>query len=214
MPTCSADGTELFFVEVGTGLPCLVMHGGLGWDHTYMHPWLDPLGDKMHLVYYDHRGNGRSGRPPVETLTHAQFSADAEALRRHLGFDRVAVMGHSYGGFIALEYALRYPRHLSHLILVGTAPALDYLDEVMANARRRGATPEVVAAFEMVPDTDEAMARRARLIAPLYFHSFDPGLVDRILAHTVFSSSAAARGRQLRQMYNVSRTCQRSESPR
>jgi proline iminopeptidase len=37
------------------------MHGGLGFDHTCLHPWLDPLGDVLHLVYYDHRGHGRSG---------------------------------------------------------------------------------------------------------------------------------------------------------
>jgi pimeloyl-ACP methyl ester carboxylesterase len=64
MPVAYLNGTELFYVEVGEGTPCLVMHGGLGFDHTWLHPWLDPLGDVMHLVYYDHRGNGRSGRPP------------------------------------------------------------------------------------------------------------------------------------------------------
>ena len=58
------NGTELFYVEVVEGTPCLVMHGGLGFDHTCLHPWLDPMGDVMHLVYYDHRGNGRSDRPP------------------------------------------------------------------------------------------------------------------------------------------------------
>lgn len=52
---CQVEGTELFYTEAGTGLPCLVMHGGLGFDHTYLHPWLDALGDRMHLVYYDHR---------------------------------------------------------------------------------------------------------------------------------------------------------------
>jgi proline iminopeptidase len=100
------NGTELFYVSVGEGLPCLVMHGGLGVDHSYLHPWLDPLGDMLHLIYYDHRRNGRSGRASKETMTHAQLAADADALRSHLGFARVAVMGHSYGGFIALEYAL------------------------------------------------------------------------------------------------------------
>jgi hypothetical protein len=43
MPLVHLNGTDLFYVEVGEGLPCLVMHGGLGLDHTSMHPWLDPL---------------------------------------------------------------------------------------------------------------------------------------------------------------------------
>ena len=78
MPVARLNATEVFYSEVGEGIPCLVMHGGLGFDHTYMHPWLDPLGDVMHLVYYDHRCNGRSGRPSLETLTF-EFSAPMES---------------------------------------------------------------------------------------------------------------------------------------
>ncbi len=59
------NDTELFYVEVGEGTPCLVIHPGLGLDHEESHPWHDPLDDAMRLVYYDHRGNGRSGRPPI-----------------------------------------------------------------------------------------------------------------------------------------------------
>ncbi len=76
MQVVHLNDTDLFYVEVGTGgLPCLVMHGGLGFDHTALHPWLDPLGDVMHPVFYDHRGNGRSGRPPSETITFEQLCA-------------------------------------------------------------------------------------------------------------------------------------------
>jgi proline iminopeptidase len=101
-------------------------HGGLGLDHTHLHPWLDPLGDVLRLVYYDHRGNGRSDGPFQKTWTHADLTADAEALRRELGLGRMVLLGHSYGGFLALDYAVRYPDLLSHLILVSTAPAVDY----------------------------------------------------------------------------------------
>ena len=80
MPIVQLNGTDLFYLPpVGQGTPCLVMHGGLGFDHTYLHPWLDPLGDIFDLIYYDHRGNGRSGRPPLDTLTLSQFAADADA---------------------------------------------------------------------------------------------------------------------------------------
>jgi proline iminopeptidase len=50
---------------------------------------------RLHLVYYDHRGNGRSAHVARATITHAQFAADADALATHLGFDRIAVIGHS-----------------------------------------------------------------------------------------------------------------------
>jgi proline iminopeptidase len=84
MPTVHLNGTEFFYREVGAGRPCLVMHGGLGSDHMHLRPWVDALGDTLHLVYYDHRGNGRSGRPPLATITYAQLAADADALRAHL----------------------------------------------------------------------------------------------------------------------------------
>lgn len=65
MAVAHVNGTDLFYTAVGRGVPCLVMHGGLGVDHTQFREWLDPLGDAMRLVYYDHRGNGGSGRPPI-----------------------------------------------------------------------------------------------------------------------------------------------------
>ena len=85
MPTVEVHQTQLFYTRRGTGVPCLVMHGGLGLDHTYLRG-LDSFSDVLHLVYYDHRHNGRSGRPPLETVTHAQLADDAEGLRQHLGF--------------------------------------------------------------------------------------------------------------------------------
>ena len=76
MSRAGLSDTTLYYREVGAGMPCLVMHGGLGLDHTYLHPGLDPLGDVLRLVYYDHRCHGRSGRPPLETLTYEQLAAD------------------------------------------------------------------------------------------------------------------------------------------
>ena len=51
MPSAHANGAELFYLEVGKGVPCLVMHGGLGVDHTQFRDGLDPLGDALRLVY-------------------------------------------------------------------------------------------------------------------------------------------------------------------
>jgi proline iminopeptidase len=194
MPVAHLNATELFYVEVGEGVPCLVMHGGLGFDHTCLHPWLDPLGDVMHLVYYDHRGHGRSGRPPSETITFEQLCDDADALREHLGFEKVAVLGYSFGGFIALEFALRYPERLSHLILLDTSPGGDYGEEIEANARRKGATPEQLEALEASLDTDADMWHLWKVIEPLYFHSYDADLAERVLGKTIFSAEAGKAG--------------------
>lgn len=204
MPVAQLNGTEIFYLEVGTGLPCLVMHGGLGADHTGMYPFLDPLGDALRLIYYDHRGNGRSGRPPLATITYAQLAADADALRAHLGVERVAVMGFSAGAAIGLHYALGYRQHLSHLILVGGHAAWDYGDDIRAAFERRGATPEMLAVLSDPPPADDAaMGRAVRTLLPLYLHRFDAALAERYLGRAIWSASASARYGELLRDYNV-----------
>ena len=79
-----------------------------------------PCSDQFTLVFYDHRCNGRSEGAELSTLTWDNLTADADALREKLGFEKWAVLGHSFGGNVALEYALRYPDRLSHLVLVDT----------------------------------------------------------------------------------------------
>jgi proline iminopeptidase len=110
----------LFVKVMGQGYPLVLMHGGPGLDHTSLLA-LQPLADQFTLIFYDHRCNGRSEGAEVSSMTFENLTADADALRQTLGFDRWAVLGHSFGGNVALEYALRYPQSLSHLILMDTA---------------------------------------------------------------------------------------------
>ena len=203
MPVAHVNQTELFHVEVGTGIPCLVMHGGLGLDHTHLHPWLDSLADLLKLVYYDHRGHGRSGRPPIETLTHEQFCRDANALRQHLGFNQTAVIGHSYGGFIALEYAVRYPEKLRYLILIDTAPAYKHGAEIRENLNRRQPTQAMQEALRAHPSSDSQLKRSFFTVLPLYFHRFDARLAHRLFGRTIWSASAAACNQRLLRSFDV-----------
>ena len=101
---------------VGRGEPLLLMHGGPGLDHTTLSPF-EALADRFTLVFYDHRANGRS-TGAAESMTWENLTADADALRETLGFARWAVLGHSFGGMVALEYALRYPGRVSRLLLL------------------------------------------------------------------------------------------------
>jgi proline iminopeptidase len=125
------------------------MHGGPGADHTSMLSFR-PCADHFTLVFYDHRCNGRSAGAEVSSMTWENLAADAEALRQALGFDKWAVLGHSFGGMVALEYALRYPESLSHLVLLDTCGDIRWVHE---NA------PEVLAQRGFSPDTVK-LARR------------------------------------------------------
>jgi proline iminopeptidase len=115
----SIRDVSLFVEVVGDGQPLALMHGGPGADHWSMLP-LRRLSDQFKLVFYDHRCNGRSDGAAVSSMNWENLTADADALRRELGLDRWTVLGHSFGGMVALEYALRYPDRLSRLILLDT----------------------------------------------------------------------------------------------
>ena len=119
MTTIPIRDVSLFVKVVGQGYPLVLMHGGPSLDHTTLLD-LQPLADQFTLVFYDHRCNGRSEGAEVSTMTFENLTADADALRQALGFDHWAVLGHSFGGNVALEYALRYPQSLSHLVLMNT----------------------------------------------------------------------------------------------
>ncbi len=115
----SIRDVSLFVDVVGHGYPLVLMHGGPGADHHTLRPFRQ-LADQFTLVFYDHRCNGRSEGAAVSTMTWENLTADADELREQLGFERWAVLGHSFGGNVALEYALRYPSRVSHLVLVDT----------------------------------------------------------------------------------------------
>jgi pimeloyl-ACP methyl ester carboxylesterase len=137
---------SLFVKVIGQGYPLVLMHGGPGLDYTTLLP-LQPLADQFTLIFYDHRCNGRSEGAGVSSMTFENLTADAEALRQKLGFDRWAVLGHSFGGNVALEYALRYPQSLSHLILMDTSGDTRWVQqnapELLA---KRGYSPGAVGA--------------------------------------------------------------------
>lgn len=119
MTTTPIRDVSLFVKVIGQGYPVLLMHGGPGQDHTSLLAF-QACTDQFTVVFYDHRCNGRSDGAAETTMTWENLTADAEALRQSLGFEKWAVLGHSFGGNVALEYALRYPQSLSHLILMDT----------------------------------------------------------------------------------------------
>jgi proline iminopeptidase len=119
-----AGSAKLYVREVGQGTAIIVLHGGPDFDHSYLLPELDRLSDSFHLIYYDQRGRGRSavGVQP-EDVTVASDIADIESVRQHFQLDSVVLLGHSWGTVLALEYALRYPERVSHMILMNPGPA-------------------------------------------------------------------------------------------
>jgi pimeloyl-ACP methyl ester carboxylesterase len=104
--------------------PIIILHGEPDFDHNYLLPDMDRLSDSFRLIYYDHRGRGQSGsNVQPEDVTIESEIKDLESLREYFQLVSVAVLGHSWGGVLAMEYAIRHPNRVSHLILMNTAPA-------------------------------------------------------------------------------------------
>lgn len=117
------DGGELHVRAVGGGAPILAIHGGPAFDHHYFLPDLDRLADLGRLVYYDERGRGQSSPDEPEDISLESEVADLDAVRAWAGAEQAALLGHSWGTLLALEYAIRHPDRVSHLILLNPAPA-------------------------------------------------------------------------------------------
>ncbi|MBM3944028.1 MAG: alpha/beta fold hydrolase [SAR202 cluster bacterium] len=192
------NGTKLFYTALGKGRPLIFLHGGLGFDHNYFRPWTDPLAKQFRVVYYDHRGNGRSdGRESLGTVTHETWIDDLDALRKHLGFKKFTLVGHSYGGALGMGYALKYQRHLDGLVIITSYAGWDFWHEAIANGRKLG-TPEQVAALRRMEHThfasDEEFGQVVGTVTPLYFKNVDMKVLERIGATTKVSYQAFNRG--------------------
>jgi proline iminopeptidase len=125
----SVNGAELFYLTRGTGIPCIVPCILGTKPYERMTP--APLTDHFQFVYVDLRGGGRSTGNPAD-LTFDVLADDLEAVRRAVGVERVAVLGYSIVGVLAMEYGRRCPETVSHVIAAGTPPTGDLQQMVKA----------------------------------------------------------------------------------
>lgn len=120
------NGVKLWYKVAGTSqpgqAPVLFLHGGPGYNsYSFEHTIGKQLESQMQIIYFDERGSGRSERPVDEDYRMPTLVADLEALRESLGVPKLTLMGHSFGGTIALEYAARYPEHVQKLVILDGA---------------------------------------------------------------------------------------------
>lgn len=142
MPAPSSTGrlvdigdTHLHVVERGAGYPLLLLHGGPGLDHHEFADYLDPLAVDHRLVFVDQRAQGRSGPADPDTWTLRRMAADVVALARALQLSDYAVLGHSFGAFVALQWAVEFPDEHGPAIVSSGLPSSRYLARVEDNLR-------------------------------------------------------------------------------
>ena len=189
------NGNPLEVEVLGAGeAPVMIVHHGAPGLGTRAEPRtaFGPFGDVMRVVVFDARGSGDSGLTPP--FTHEQWVADVDALRAWAGAERIVMAGGSYGGFIAMEYALAHPDRVRALVLRDTSASGAFQEEARRNAL---ASARVEIDQELYDRSfagrlrDDADSEASwRMIAPLYDHDLTPEKLEARLRSAVYHHEA------------------------
>jgi proline iminopeptidase len=182
------NGTRIYFDVEGSSYQidgatvqqkpvCFVLHGGPGGTHVGYKPHLTPLTKYMQFVYIDNRGSGLSEKGEPSSYTLENNVEDIEALRKYLGLEKIILLGQSYGGMVAMSYALKYQQHLEALILLTTSPSFTFLEKAKTFIQEHGNEEQQEMAdllWRGAFSSDEELIRYYEVMAPLYQYSFNP----------------------------------------
>lgn len=177
--TFTSAGLELHYRSAGTGTPAVILSGGPGFRVDYMVPVGDFLPANYQRIFLEQRGTGKS-RPATlspETMTLKTVVEDLEALRVHLKQERLLLVGHSWGGMLAMAYAVAHPDRVDRLVLVASGgPTLEFTQWFGDNIESRLRTEDVEArsywqaAAKRGVDREKAAVEGVRAIVPGYFY--------------------------------------------
>lgn len=178
--------------------PTLVLlHGGPGYDHSGFKPAFSRLADIARIVYYDHRGHGRSDRCPPADWALDTFADDVVRLCDALGVDKPIVLGQSFGGFVAQRYIARHPDHPARVVLSSTSPRMN-LARKLAMFERLGGAEARRAAEQFWTAPSEATWAPYNAVCKRHYNTVPP-VGDDALRRIVFNEAilfASAGGEQ------------------
>lgn len=192
------DGAKLFYQSIGSDDPIIVLHGGPGLDQSYLLPQMTTLSKKHEVTFYDQRGSGKSYDTSINdhTITMHQFVEDLDKVRAALGYSKFTLVGHSWGGLLAMNYAIAYPDHLNAVVLLNTVPATHtgFMSFVKEYDRRTVSIRDKLTTLEKSTEFKEGdpktMVAYFRLIFEKYFAN--PKDVNKI--NLEFTNQSALNG--------------------
>ena len=172
------NGVRLFVDVEGSSLvpdgavmrerPTVVLvHGGPGADHTTFKPFMSEFSENAQIIYYDHRGMGRSDLGTPAQWNLAQWADDLAGLLDALELDKPYIVGGSFGGLVAQAFARTYPQRMSKLALLGTGSRFDA--ELSADIfRRRGGEKAAAIARRFLSGDVDAADEYMEICLPFY----------------------------------------------
>ncbi|MBI3162146.1 MAG: alpha/beta fold hydrolase [Chloroflexi bacterium] len=179
----SVNGIELFVVSEGEGTPIVLLHGGPGLGHSYLHPLIEALAGSFRVITYDQRGSGRSSDLSEDAITVAGHLDDLEGLRRVLGLERLNLVAHSFGVYFALLYAAQHPDSTASLVLANAGPPfvpemIEMLEREFAQRR----TAQDSARMAQIRASDGFKARQPNAVEEYMRITYMPFFRDRATA--------------------------------
>jgi proline iminopeptidase len=168
-----SNGVKMVYNIEGRGEETIIVApGGPGLPQEYVHPMLSNLSHYANLVYFDRRVDIISSRNPHEVISPSEIAEDIDALRQTLGLNRITLLGHSFGGAVALTYALRYPQHVKRLLLLSTSAVIENPLETEQRVMKMLSPAELSAMSSNEPGMSpcDLVKKRYRALYPYYFH--------------------------------------------
>lgn len=172
-------GGKLFYQSFGVGAPVVVLHGGPGLDQTYLLPQMQELARHNTVTFYDQRGSGQSlgFNLTPESINMDRFVTDLEAVRNQLHYHKMILVGHSWGGLLAMNYAIKYPHRVEKLVLLDSAAASSAGFDVFLN-EYKVRTASIMQKLLKLQETDGfkkfeplAIAEYFRTLFSVYFYN-------------------------------------------
>ncbi len=174
----TGDST-IYYEKMGvtTGVPLFMLNGGPGFDHSYFRitsVW-EGLATNRPIVFYDQRGTGKSSEVgDDDSCTLADQLADLDAVREHLGYGQIDILGHSWGGYLGMAYTARHSDRVRRLILVGSAaPKIDDTLFLFENIFPETTERQEAVAYAMEFNDEDAIQSYMLEYLSMLFYSYE-----------------------------------------
>jgi len=177
--------TSIYYKTIGSGQPIVVLHGGPGFDHQILMPYIGKLGRYHKVIQYDQRGSGRS-KGPIDSVSINidTFIEDIESIRKTFQIEKLNLAGVSWGGILAMFYSIKYPENLNSLMLFSTAASSEMLNK-MYPAMNKNRTPEDAELIKSLRNSEGFKQKDPKILEEFYRIYCKAQFVDQSLASKI-----------------------------
>lgn len=179
------DGEKLYYETIGDGEPIVILHGGPGWYFKSDYNGLKGLSNQYKLIFFDQRGSGKSKADITsETITLDNFLQDISSVINHFGYEKVNLLGVSFGGVLGTKYAIENPKKVNSLILLSPGGLDHSFRESINESINKRLNHEDLIDYQAIPDNPEWKDDPARIASEQYKVIFRAYFYDKVVLDT------------------------------